>query len=48
MGTLMISSIHDKDLYVLMGLVLVSGILVLLGNWLSDVLLAWSDPRIRL
>lgn len=48
MGTLMISSIHDKDLYVLMGVVLVSGILVLLGNWLSDVLLAWSDPRIRL
>lgn len=40
-------AIQQKDLYVVMGLLVVSAILLMVGNLISDLLLALVDPRIR-
>lgn len=40
-------AIQQKDLYVVMGLLVLSAILLMIGNLISDVLLALVDPRIR-
>jgi peptide/nickel transport system permease protein len=46
-GTLMVSSIARRDFPVLQGILLLSTILVVLANLLSDLLYAFADPRIR-
>jgi microcin C transport system permease protein len=46
-GLLGLSSILDRDYPVVMGVVLLSSFLLLLGNIISDVLVALVDPRIR-
>jgi peptide/nickel transport system permease protein len=48
MGRLFLDSLGYSDYPVVMGLLLVSAILVLLGNLLADLLTAFVDPRIRL
>lgn len=40
-------AIQQRDLYVVMGLLVLSAILLMIGNLISDVLLALVDPRIR-
>lgn len=40
-------AIQQQDLYVVMGLLVLSAILLMIGNLLSDLLLALVDPRIR-
>jgi peptide/nickel transport system permease protein len=47
LGRLFISSVTDRDYFVLMGLLLVSTIFILLANLLADVLYGIVDPRIR-
>lgn len=47
MGSLMLTAVRAKDVYLVMADVLLSGILLLAGNLLADILLAVSDPRIR-
>lgn len=42
-----VAAIQQKDLYVVMGLLVLSAILLMVGNLLSDLLLALVDPRIR-
>lgn len=42
-----VNAIQQKDLYVVMGLLVLSAILLMIGNLLSDLLLALVDPRIR-
>lgn len=42
-----VAAIQQKDLYVVMGLLVLSAILLMIGNLISDVLLAVVDPRIR-
>jgi peptide/nickel transport system permease protein len=44
---LFISSVYAKDVYVLMAILTIGTLLVMLGNLISDVLLAFIDPRIR-
>jgi len=47
LGSLMLTAVRSKDVYLVMASMLLGGILLLLGNLIADILLAWSDPRIR-
>ena len=47
LGALMLTAMRAKDAYLVMASMLMGGVLLLLGNLLSDLLLALSDPRIR-
>jgi microcin C transport system permease protein len=47
MGLLSFKSLVDRDYPVVMGTLLISSALLLIGNVLSDMLVAWLDPRIR-
>lgn len=47
LGSVMLTAVRSKDLYLVMASMLMGGIFLLLGNLFSDILLAWSDPRIR-
>lgn len=46
-GLLGLTSIFDRDYPVVMGVIFLASLLLLLGNILSDVLVAMIDPRIR-
>ncbi|MEE4362155.1 MAG: ABC transporter permease [Pseudomonadales bacterium] len=46
-GLLGLESIFDRDYPVVMGIVFLSSLLLLIGNILSDLLVAAIDPRIR-
>lgn len=46
-GPLLYDSLINKDQYVAMSLLLLSSVLLMVGNLLADVSLAWIDPRIR-
>ncbi len=46
-GLLGLSAILDRDYPVVMGVVLLSSFLLLIGNIISDILVALVDPRIR-
>ncbi len=47
LGTLMLTAVRAKDVYLVMASMLMGGVLLLLGNVLADILLLWVDPRIR-
>lgn len=47
MGLLGYTSVVDRDYPTVMGVLIISSVLILLGNILSDVLVALIDPRIR-
>ena len=47
LGTLMLTAVRSKDVYVVMASMLMGGVLLLLGNLLADIILLWVDPRIR-
>ena len=42
-----LDAVQNQDLYVLTGILTLSLLLLMVGNLLSDLLLAWVDPRIR-
>jgi peptide/nickel transport system permease protein len=46
-GPLLYTSLLNKDQYVAMTLLLFASLLLMVGNLLADVVLAWVDPRIR-
>ncbi len=48
MGRLAVDAAGSRDYPVVMGLVLVAAVLIILGNFLSDILYGLIDPRIRL
>jgi len=47
LGRLMLEAVMSQDLYVVMASLLVGGFLLILGNLIADILLAFADPRIR-
>lgn len=47
MGLLGLSSIFDRDYPTVMGVLVVSSFMLLIGNIISDVLVALIDPRVR-
>ena len=46
-GLLGFNAIIDRDFPVVMGVLMLSAFLMLLGNIISDVLMAMVDPRVR-
>jgi microcin C transport system permease protein len=46
-GLLTIQSITDRDYPLVMGILTVEVVLVMLGNILSDLFVALTDPRVR-
>ncbi len=48
LGQLIYTAIIKQDQYVVMSGVLMGCIMLVLGQLLADILLAWADPRIRL
>lgn len=47
LGPLLLEAILARDLYVVIGGVLLSTIFLVSGNFLADMVLYWADPRIR-
>lgn len=47
LGSVILTAVRSRDLYLIMGSMLMGGILLLLGNLIADILLARVDPRIR-
>ena len=47
LGPLMLEALLARDTYVVMAVVMLSSVFLVLGNLIADVLLYWSDPRIR-
>ncbi|MFW6029689.1 MAG: ABC transporter permease [Halanaerobiales bacterium] len=46
-GPLLLTSLLSQDMFVAGSVVLILSILTVLGSFISDLLLAWSDPRIK-
>lgn len=46
-GPLLLAAVVARDLHVVVGVVTCSTILLIGGNLIADVLLYWSDPRVR-
>ena len=47
LGSLLLTAVRAKDVYLVMSSTLLAGVLLIIGNVLSDILLTWVDPRIR-
>jgi peptide/nickel transport system permease protein len=47
LGQIMLEAVRKQDVYLVMGSVLISGILLIAGNLIADILLGVADPRIR-
>lgn len=46
-GPLLLRSLLNEDIYLAGTLIMMTSILLVIGNLLSDIALAWADPRIR-
>ena len=46
-GPLLLDALKNQDVYLAGSIVMLLSTLTVIGTFLSDVLLAWSDPRIR-
>lgn len=47
LGVVTLEAVRSQDIYLVMGSVLSGGFLLILGNLLADILLAFFDPRVR-
>ncbi|HLF18583.1 MAG TPA: ABC transporter permease [Candidatus Omnitrophota bacterium] len=47
LGSLMLTAVRAKDIYLVMASMLMGGVMFLVGNLLADIALAKVDPRIR-
>lgn len=47
LGSVMLQAVRSQDIFLVMGSMLMGGVLLIAGNLIADVLLAWSDPRIQ-
>jgi len=47
LGSVMLQAVRSQDLFLVMGSMLMGGVLLMGGNLVADILLAWSDPRIQ-
>jgi len=47
LGSLMLTAVRSKDIYLVMASFMMGGVLFLIGNLIADILLARLDPRIR-
>jgi peptide/nickel transport system permease protein len=47
LGRYLIDSIATRDRYAILGILLVTGFIVIVGNLVADILYGFLDPRIR-
>ncbi len=47
LGSVMLQAVRSQDLFLVMGSMLMGAVLLIAGNLVADILLAWSDPRIQ-
>ncbi len=47
MGTLMLSAVQSQDVYLVMAGMMMGGVMLILGNIISDIVLYCVDPRVR-
>jgi len=47
LGPLMLSALRAQDMYVAGDVLLIMSILTIIGTLISDLLLYWVDPRVR-
>ena len=47
MGRLFLSAVVDRDYTTASSLLLIMGLLIMVGNLISDIAIGWMDPRIR-
>jgi peptide/nickel transport system permease protein len=47
LGSLMLTAVRAKDIYLVMASMMMGGVLFIIGNLLADIALAKIDPRIR-
>jgi peptide/nickel transport system permease protein len=47
-GPTLLTALRNQDIYVAASIQMLLGILLVVGNFVADLLLAWADPRIRL
>jgi len=47
LGSLMLTAVRSKDIYLVMASMMMGGLMFLVGNLLADIALAKVDPRIR-
>lgn len=47
LGSLMLTAVRSKDIYLVMASMMMGGLLFIIGNLLADIALAKVDPRIR-
>ncbi len=48
MGLLFVNALSTRDYPVLMGILMLTALLVIVGNLLADLAVAWIDPRVKL
>jgi peptide/nickel transport system permease protein len=48
LGRLILEAVMSYDLYLVMGSLFMGTILLIIGNLIADILLAFMDPRIKL
>jgi peptide/nickel transport system permease protein len=48
LGPLLVEAIQARDVFEVVGIVMLSSVFLVLGNLLADVLLFAADPRIRM
>ena len=46
-GPLLLNALQAQDFYVAGSIVMILTVLTLIGTFISDILLAWADPRVR-
>mgnify|MGYP006250466739 FL=1 len=46
-GPLILSSVYNKDMYVVSAIFMLVAVLLIVGNLVADLLLALLDPRVR-
>ncbi len=47
LGRLTYDALLSRDLYLVMGSLTVASLMLIVGNLIADVLMAWNDPRIK-
>ena len=46
LGSLMLEAVQSQDIFLVMSSLMISGVMLIMGNLIADVLLAIADPRI--
>jgi peptide/nickel transport system permease protein len=47
-GPMFVQALINKDMYLAIAFLMMLSLMLLIGNLLADILLAWMDPRVRL